>query len=243
MIMEDLTNKTPLFSVVIPAYNEARGIGKVLDVLFKSKKDGLKGMKDSRVKIIVVDDGSTDKTPEIAGRYKDVKVISHSRNFGYGRALWTGFKASKGDYIAFLDADGSYPPEFVYMLFRRIIASEADIFLGSRLMQGKGKMPLLRYLGNIMFRYIANTLFRSNLTDVTTGMRVFRKEVVYLFESLPYGLAFSPAMSCIAMKKGLIIKEVPIPYKERIGKSKLRIINDGILFLKAIIFTKFVMKV
>jgi len=241
--METLKNRLSTFSVVIPAFNEAKGIGKVLDVLLGPKEDGFKDVENSRMEIIVVNDGSTDNTPEIVSRYSDVILINHQKNLGYGRALWKGFKASKGDYIAFLDADGSYPPEFVYMLFRKITGSEADIFLGSRLMQGRGKMPLLRYMGNILFRWIANMLFRSNLTDVTTGMRVFKKEVVYLFESLPYGLAFSPAMSCIAMKKGLTIRETPIPYKERIGRSKLKIINDGVMFLKAIIFSKFIIKV
>lgn len=232
----------PKFSIVIPAHNEEKGVRCVLEDLLQSKYPEGFPYRISDFEIIVVNDGSTDRTENVVREYirEDVpiRIVNHQSNEGYGTALKTGFKEAKGEYIGFLDADGSYVPEFIYMLFARLIETGADIVWGTRMMNGRQEMPPVRWVGNAFFRWFTNLIFRSTLTDVTSGMRVFRRELAHHFLPLPYGLEFSPAMSAIALQRGLTIKEVPIPYRERIGKSKLQVVKDGLKFFAAIILSK-----
>ncbi|MCB0116865.1 MAG: glycosyltransferase family 2 protein, partial [Caldilineaceae bacterium] len=119
-------------SVVIPALNEEDGIEEVVNRVL-SAREGLAAEGIDGLELIVVDDGSTDRTPQILGAIEDVRLIRHPVNRGYGAALKTGFAAATGEWIGFLDADGTYPPEHFPNLYAKAISEDADIVIGSRM--------------------------------------------------------------------------------------------------------------
>src|SRR5512135_2164781 len=126
-------------SVVIPAFNEEKGICDVLDRVRGGQSALLAAGFD--LEIIVVDDGSRDGTAGLVAAVPDVCLIRHARNGGYGAALKTGFAAAQGDWIGFLDADGTYPPEYFSPLCRAALAEDADIVIGSRMSGAQSQMP------------------------------------------------------------------------------------------------------
>src|SRR5208337_4352647 len=179
------------------------------------------------VAIIVVSDGSTDRTAEIALSYESVDVIAYEKNLGYGAAIKHGFAKASGDLLCFLDADGTCDPEYFVELCNAAIDDSADLVLGSR-MHKESRMPGIRWFGNRMFAAIASYLSGKKIIDTATGMRVIRKEVLPELYPLPTGLHFTPAMTLRALVSGLLIRELPVPYYERNGHSKLRILRDGL---------------
>ena len=225
----------PTLSVVIPAYNEEDGIAaiveRVLDV-----RSALRQVGVADTELIVVDDGSCDRTAEIVSRYSDVRLIRHARNRNYGGALKTGFRSAQGDLLAFLDADGTYPPEFLPQMCR-VAIDGADMVVGSRMAGERNDSPAVRRFGNFLFAQLVSLMGDRRVTDVASGMRVFRREVLSRLYPLPDGLNFTPAMSTRAMHEGVRVAEFPIPHAERLGRSKLGILRDGWRFLSSILWT------
>jgi len=216
-------------SIIIPAYNEESGIGKTIERIWNSKEKIIEnGMED--VEIIVVNDCSTDDTFDEVSKY-DVKLITHKHNKGYGAALKTGFRNANGDLLAFLDADGTYPPEYLYKLCRELIDNDADIVVGSRLAGKYTEMSKIRYMGNRFFAKFLGILTGSKITDTASGMRVFKKSVLPRIYPLPDDLEFTPVMSTRAVHEDLKMMEDPITYQERMGESKLSPSRHGYRFL------------
>jgi glycosyltransferase involved in cell wall biosynthesis len=224
-----------LLSVIIPAYNEEDGITEILDRVL-SIKSGLEAVGVAGPEVIVVDDGSKDRTPEIVHTYDNVRLIRHQKNRGYGGALKTGFANADGNLLSFLDADGTYPPEYFPELCKPIF-TDAEIVVGSRMAGAKSEMPKTRRLGNLIFARLVSIIGNRKVTDSASGMRVFRREVLERMYPLPDGLNFTPVMSTRAIHEGLKIVEVPIPYSERVGRSKLSVVKDGVRFLNSIVLT------
>ncbi len=222
-------------SVVIPAYNEEDGIAEIIDRTL-SIQSGLEAVGVEGLEVIIVDDGSKDRTVEIVKGYSNVRLIQHPRNRGYGGALKTGFLNATGNLLAFLDADGTYPPEHFPELCRAIIDG-ADLVIGSRMAGAKSEMPKTRRLGNFIFANLVSVVGNQHVTDSASGMRVFRKETLERMYPLPDGLNFTPVMSTRAIHEGLKMVEVPIPYSERLGQSKLSIVKDGMRFFNSIVWT------
>ncbi len=224
-----------MLSVVIPAFNEERGITEIIQrVLAVQQKLPEAGV--DRLELIVVDDGSSDRTAEIAESFPEVRLIRHNPNQGYGAALKTGFSQAEGELIGFLDADGTYPPEYFPQLCRMVLAG-ADLVIGSRMSGAKTQMPAMRRLGNLFFAGLLTLFSRQRVTDSASGMRVFRREILSKLYPLPDGLNLTPVMSTRAIHEGIQVKEFPIPYSERIGRSKLSILRDGSIFLQSMIWT------
>lgn len=223
------------FSVVIPAFNEERAIRPVLERVLSLRArlaaDGIEGPE-----VIVVDDGSSDRTAEIAGTMPDVQLIRHRTNRGYGAALKSGMVAARGTLIAFLDADGTYPPEHFPALCSVALAG-ADVVVGSRMAEAENGMPISRRVGNRAFAALVSLLGPGRVLDSASGMRVLRREALQRLAPLPDGLNFTPIMSLRAMHEGLRVVEVPIPYAERVGRSKLRVVRDGLRYLHSIVWT------
>lgn len=234
---EETARKRPAsLSVVIPALNEENGIDAILQRVL-AQRSGLAAVGISELEVIVVDDGSKDKTADRIRAYSDVRLIQHPVNRGYGAALKTGFNVATGDLLAFLDADGTYPPEEFPALCQAVEAHNADLIIGSRMLSGESEMPLVRRVGNTIFAAMLSVVGSRKISDSASGQRVFRREMLPILYPLPDGLDFTPAMSTRAVYEGIHMVEVPIPYKERVGRSKLSPLKDGIRFLRSILWT------
>ncbi len=222
-------------SVVIPAYNEEDGIaeiaGRVLSVREKLSRVGV-----DELELLVVDDGSRDQTAAIASQIDGVCLIRHPVNKGYGAALKTGFNQARGELIGFLDADGTYPPEFFPELCVKAM-NGSDLVIGSRMAGSDSKMPVTRRVGNLFFANLLTLIGRAHVSDSASGMRVFKREILERIYPLPDGLNLTPVMSARAMHEGVQMTEVPIPYSERLGRSKLSVVRDGTTFLHSIVWT------
>lgn len=224
-----------MLSVVIPAYNEQAGIEdiarRVLAVGPALAEVGVEGLE-----VLVVDDGSKDRTAEIAGGVDGVRVVRHPRNRGYGAALKTGFGQARGEMIGFLDADGTYPPERFPALCT-VALNGAELVIGSRMAGAESQMPVTRRVGNIFFAGLLSLLGPERVTDSASGMRVFNRNILDVLYPLPDGLNLTPVMSVRALHEGIRTAEVPIAYSERLGRSKLSVVRDGSIFLQSILWT------
>ena len=225
----------PTLSVVIPAYNEEDGIAAIVErVLAIRPHLAAVGVDD--LECIVVDDGSTDRTAAIVQGYGDQVRLIRQQNRGYGGALKTGFSVARGELIGFLDADSTYPPErFPDMC--RLALDGAEIVIGSRMAGEHSEMPLVRRIGNTIFATMLSLVSGVRISDSASGQRVLRRSVLPMIYPLPNTLDFTPAMSTRALHEGVKIVEMPIPYKERSGRSKLSVVRDGLRFTKSIVWT------
>jgi glycosyltransferase involved in cell wall biosynthesis len=223
-------------SIVIPAFNEEHGIAEILERIL-AQRSPLCEAGAANLEVIVVDDGSRDATSAEVGRFPDVRLLRHQTNYGYGAALKTGFGAARGEWLAFLDADGTYPPEAFADLYSRAQLQNADIVIGSRMLGHDSEMPIVRRVGNTIFASLLSAVAHRRISDSASGMRVFKRSILEEVYPLPDGLDFTPAMSTRALHEGLNMIEVPILYQERVGASKLNPFSDGLRFLRSILWT------
>lgn len=215
-------------SIVIPAFNEEKGIGETL-----SEINSLSKSKDFEV--IVVDDASRDDTRGIASSF-GARVLRHKENKGYGAALKTGIDAAKNSTIIFLDADNTYPVKEIPRLLKIYLSSKADMVVGSRLSGKDSKMPFLRFFGNKILVSFASFLLGKKVSDLSSGMRVVEKKTVQGFYPLSDDLDFALKLSMKAFSENRKVVEVPITYNERKGNSKLSARKHGMQFFKTITF-------
>jgi hypothetical protein len=227
-MMETLT-------VVIPAYNEEDGIASIVQRVLDTRQSLLES--GANLELIVVDDGSRDRTAEITEKYPEVRLVQHRTNYGYGAALKTGFAQARGTWLGFLDADGTYPPEYFPALLAEGLRQKADLVIGSRMAGSESEMPFSRRVGNLFFAKLVSLIGNRHITDSASGMRIIRRDVLPRLYPLPDGLNFTPVMSTRAIHEDLKMIEVPIPYAERLGRSKLTIVGDGMRFLQSIVWT------
>jgi len=211
-------------SIIIPAYNEELKIKNVLDNLLKSIKSW-----DIECEVIVVDDGSVDKTAEILKEY-NIQLIRHEQNKGYGAYLKTGIHFAKYNIIAITDADGTYPidkvPELVSFM------SEYDMVVGSRKYM---ELPLITRPAKWFLNKYANYLVKYKIPDLNSGLRVFKKDIYSKFKRLlPNGFSFTTTITLALLSSDYPVKYIPIDYFKRAGKSKIKPISDTINFFSLI---------
>jgi len=231
-----VSSKPHSLSVVIPAYNEEAAIDAILDRVL-AQREALRLSGITTLEVVVVDDGSRDRTAERVAAHADVRLVRHPRNQGYGAALKTGFAAAGGELIAFLDADGTYPPEQLDALCRIAGEDDADMVVGSRMLGETSGMPVIRRIGNSLFAVLLTLVAGRRVSDSASGMRVIRRTALPALYPLPDGLNFTPVMSVRALYEGLRVVEVAIPYDQRVGQSKLSVAHDGLRFLGSIVWT------
>ena len=223
-----------VLSIVIPAYNEEDAIEEILTRCLAAREPLKKATGLGGVEVLVVDDGSRDRTRELASRFKEARLISHPVNRGYGAALMTGFDGATGDYLSFLDADGTCDPLAFVDLFKAMKDAGADMSVGNRLHEAS-KMPKIREAGNRFYAGVISWLTGVPVRDSASGMRIFKRALLSRLRPLPTGLHFTPAMTARAACMGARIVETPIPYADRQGQSKLNVVADGLRFLSVIL--------
>ena len=219
------------FSVIVPAYNEEKGIGPVLAGLVRVLSDF-----DKPYEIIVVNDGSTDMTKEEAGTVEGpIRIVDNNLNMGYGASLKNGIMHSIYDLIVITDADGTYPIDKIPELVTMAETEKLHMVVGAR--TGPGiKIPLCRRLAKWLLTRLANYLTGIKIPDINSGLRVIQKTALEEFERiLPDGVSFTSTITIAMLLNGYSVKYVPIDYFKRKGKSKIRPIQDTLGFLQLII--------
>ena len=188
-------------TIGIPAFNEEKNIGKVIVTLKKITND-----------IIVCDDGSNDLTKEIAEGL-GAKVISHTKNMGYGEAIKSIFNEAKkkeADILVTFDADGQHRPEDVMSLTKPIIDQEAEVVIGSRFLKNETNMPKYRKIGVKVLTKVTNMSIKENLTDSQSGLRAYQKKVLQNISLTDSGMGISTEILIKSHQKEFRIVEVPI---------------------------------
>ncbi len=221
-------------SIVIPAYNEERTIAQVIDAVFAVDLNGALGVNLER-EVVVVDDGSQDATRQILSQYAslpEVRVVRHDRNRGKGAALRTAFGFVTGDIVIIQDADFEYDPREYPALLEPIVSGRADVVYGSRLSGGRPQRVYLFWhlVGNRFLTLLTNVLFNSTLTDMETGYKVFRREVVDAFRLRENDFRIEPEMTAQVLRNPkLRVYELPISYYGRTYEEGKKITwKDGI---------------
>ncbi len=220
-------------SVVVPVYNEAATIEEVLG---RVRETGIAG------EIVVVDDGSSDATPEIVARVAEaapeVRLQRHERNRGKGAALRTGFEKVTGDVVIIQDADREYDPRDYEKLLEPILDGRADVVYGSRFLGGPHRVLFFwHYVGNRLLTVLSNALNNINLSDMETGYKVFRREVLDGMPLRSDRFGFEPEFTAKVARRGLRIYEVPISYSGRTYAEGKKIgWRDGVKALAAMLW-------
>jgi glycosyltransferase involved in cell wall biosynthesis len=197
-------------SVVIPVYNEVNHIGEILKRVKATKLP---------IEIIVVDDGSQDGTrailQELDGKEK-VHVILHDRNRGKGAAVVTGVKAAQGDILLIQDADLEYDPRDYPTLLQPIQEGVAEVVYGSRFLGGPHRVAMFWHMvANRLLTFMTNVLYNTILTDMETGYKVFRREVIDGMKIRSKRFNFEPEFTAKVLKRSYRIYEVPISFNPR----------------------------
>ncbi len=219
-------------SIVIPCFNEEESVESTINALIKLFRD-----VKIKTEIIAVDDSSTDNTQKILRKikedFKELKIISNELNFGYGYSLKVGIKNSKYDYIAIIDADGTYPVEEFREFFPYIGAY--DMVVGIRTKKGV-KIPLLRKPAKWFLNKFSSFIAQRKIRDVNTGMRIFKKELVLRYWKLfPDRFSFTTTLTLSSIIGKNRIKEIEINYHKRKGKSKINPLKDTYNFIMLIL--------
>jgi len=201
-------------SIIIPAYNEEEGLRTFLGKLLPFARE--RGWE-----VIVVDDGSTDATADVAREY-GAKVISHHRNKGYGSALKTGIRNASNEIVVMMDSDGQHKQEDIERLVEYI--DDYDMVVGAR-KRSKG----IRAPGKKLLSIVANYLSGYKIPDLNSGFRVFRKSLIETFlHFCPNGFSFTTTITLAYLREGYSIKYVPIDAQERVGRpSTVKFFRDG----------------
>jgi len=224
--MSEVNEQRPFLSVVVPAYNEENTLAAVIHKLIQ-----LPQLRE----IIVVDDCSKDQTPEIAQRlssdHPQVKVIRHAVNSGKTEALKTGFQQTSGDIVIVQDADLEYDPTEIPSLIQPIVEGYADVVYGSRFLVRKTSRVLYfyHYLANRGLTFVSNLFTNINLTDVETGYKALRGDIIRNMIINSRGFGFEIEVTAKVAKLNCSIYEAPISYYGRTYEEGKKIgVLDGV---------------
>lgn len=211
------TAQRPPVTVLLPAYNEEQSIGRTI-ALIKSRHPDFE--------VLVVDDGSTDNTLNNA-MAAGANVWPHPYNMGNGAAIKTGLRCALGKWVVMMDADGQHDPADLERLLE--FKDKYDMVVGAR--NSKGQAGIHRLAANLVYNRLASYVSKFVIADLTSGFRMVKKDTaaqyIYL---LPNTFSYPTTLTMAYLRSGRTIKYVPIESKQRVGKSKIKIVQDGSRF-------------
>ena len=212
----------PEISVVIPCLDEEEAVGRVVEQALEGiRRSGRTG------EVVVVDNGSSDRSAEVAAAH-GARVVTERRR-GYGSAYLTGLSEARGEYVVMGDADETYPLQELGPFVDRLEAGD-DLVMGSRFkgtIHGDAMPFLNRFVGNPILTGMLNVLFGVKVSDAHCGMRAIRKDAAAVLDLHSTGMEFASEMVFKAYRRGLRVSEIPIDYYPRIGESKLNRFGDA----------------
>lgn len=214
----------PELSIVLPAFNEAKAIGKVV----KEVKNAVVGID---CEIIVVDDGSKDRTAEVISNIPGVTAVSHPYNKGYGASLKTGIRLAKSDYVMIMDGDGQHDPRYIKKFFS--MRKDYDMIVGAR----NKNTGLVRLPAKIAIGLFANYLSGKRIPDLNSGYRLIKTALAKEYLSvLPNKFSFTTTITLLSFDGGYSVHYESIRMKKRkTGKSTIHPINDTLNFILLIV--------
>jgi glycosyltransferase involved in cell wall biosynthesis len=219
-------------SVIIPVFNEEATVG---DIVNRTKKTLEK--LGATYEVLVVDDGSDDRSANIAQEQK--AQVLRDKHQGKGFALRSGFRQAKGELVVTLDADGSHKPEEIPLVLRYLTEDRADFVIGSRFANSeanKTKIPKINRTGNRLFNNLTGYLTGAKISDTQSGFRAIRASLIKKMKLTSHGYEVESEMLVKALRIGARVKETPISFDQRtMGNSKLDPLRDGTRILYAII--------
>ena len=220
--MEEKKKKN-LVTVLMPAYNEEGSIGGTIRKIRELHPD---------YEILVVDDGSTDKTLQVA-MDAGANVWPHPYNIGNGAAVKTGLRIARGEWVVMMDADGQHAPEDIAGLVKH--KDNYDMVVGAR--RKDSETSLHRDIANTVYNWFASYVTKFKVEDLTSGFRLVRTSTVRQFIYLmPNTFSYPTTLTMAYLRSGRSVKYMPITTKYRIGKSKIKLFQDGTRFF--LIITK-----
>ena len=202
-------------SVVVPCYNEAATLHACIEKVLELRDEGL------LLEIVIVDDASSDDSPEIARKLAQnssaIKVLQHERNQGKGAALRTGFKEVSGDFVVVQDADLEYDPRDILDLLTPLVDGRADVVYGSRFLSGRPHRVLYFWhsLGNRFLTFLSNMFTDLNLTDMEVCYQAFRREIIGPITIEEDRFGFEPEITAKVSRLDCRIYEVGVSYAGR----------------------------
>ena len=207
-----------MISVILPAKNEADGLRAILPAIRAHYPDA---------ELIVVDDGSTDDTAEIA-KNSGASVVTHRHSLGNGAAIKSGARVAQGDVLVFMDADGQHKPEDISRLLAELSCGY-DMVVGARSVASQAGAH--RAVANTFYNWLATWMVGQTVSDLTSGFRAVKAELFrkYLY-LLPNGFSYPTTITMSFFRAGYSVSYLPIEAPPRIGKSHIRVVRDGIRF-------------
>jgi glycosyltransferase involved in cell wall biosynthesis len=234
-----VATSNPLLSIVVPAYNEERTIAAVIERVRAE-------LASYQIEIIVVDDCSSDGTADVLRPLEGdgLRVVRHERNQGKGAALRSGFAVAAGDILAVQDADMEYDPVDLPSLLAPILDGHADVVYGSRMSGGRPQRLFMFWhlVGNRFLTLVTNVLYNTTLSDMETGYKVMRREVLAGMRLRSNDFTIEPELTAKILKaRKWRIYELPISYYGRTYEEGKKITwRHGITALLALVRYRFV---
>ncbi len=225
-----MTTDSVAVSVVIPAYNEEEAILPVLTDVSAALEP-----LDRTYEIVVVDDGSTDRTVELCNTRENVRTFSHGRNRGTGAARTTGVREARGEMVVMIDADGTYPADAIPELLEEL--ATADMVIGARTREA-GTVAWLRRPAKDFIRRLASYMVEYDIPDLNSGLRAMKREQILRFiPILPNSHSWVSTITMAMISSGHRVTWIPISYHQRIGRSTFHPIRDTYNYLTLVVRT------